>query len=142
MRAALAAVPPVLLGACSTGGDPPSAEPSSSTTTEPDASATRACAEVRAGIDDFNLGDFQGTVAHFQAAVPLARTQAHEDSSPAADDLLEAVTYYAELAPADYPSASATSPDFAAYKEITLGQCVAPGQEPGHDPSEAPGTST
>ncbi len=76
------------------------------------------------------------------AAEPLARDQARDESSPAADDLLEAVTYYAELAPADYPSASATSPDFATYKEITLGQCVPPGQEPEPGPSESPGTST
>lgn len=99
---------------------------------------TPACAEVRAGIDAFNAGDFDLTVEHFEKAVPLAQDQL--DGSAAADDLLEAVTWYAQLPPDDYLDASTGSPDFARYKAITLGQCVSPGSDPGGQPSESSGT--
>ena len=119
----------------------PSGSPSPRVTPQPDRSDTPACDEVRAGIDDFNKGDFEGTVDHFRTAEPLARSQAAADSSSSAQDLLEAVRYYADLAPKDYPLSAASSADFAKYKAITLGQCVA-GAEPA-DPaeSESPGVT-
>lgn len=93
--------------------------------TGPDARPdTRACDEVVAGIADFNAGDYAGTVEHFEAAVPLAEAEAAADPGPEAEALLEAVRYYAELAPDDYGPASLSSPDFATYKAITLGQCA------------------
>ena len=114
----------------------PSATPSA-TPSEDDAGAvvdSEACDEVRAGIDAFNEGDFEGTVEHFEAAVPLA--EARDDGSQAAGDLVDAVHYYADLAPGDYSEAAASSPDFLKYKNITLGQCRPAGS---NDP-ESPGT--
>ncbi|WP_309647266.1 hypothetical protein [Nocardioides sp.] len=84
-------------------------------------SETPACAEVRAGIAAFNEGDYDETVARFVAAVPLAEEQV--DGSKQADDLLEAIRWYAELPAEDYPEAAISSQDFATYKAITLGQC-------------------
>lgn len=83
--------------------------------------ATPACEQVRAGIAAFNEGDYEETVARFEAAVPLAEDQV--DGSTAADDLLEAVRWYADLPAEEYPEASISSPDFQRYKAITLGQC-------------------
>lgn len=109
----------------------PSSSPSSSAPTPSSpAAAGTACDEVVAGIDAFNGGDFEGTVEHFKAAVPLAEAESKADPGPAADDLLEAVRYYADLAPADYTAASLSSPDFAKYKAITLGQCASDGPAP------------
>ncbi|PUA80361.1 hypothetical protein C7S10_14640 [Nocardioides currus] len=83
---------------------------------------SEACDEVRQGIDAFNLGRYDETVEHFENAVPLAEEQ--DDGSEAASQLVEAVRYYADLAAGLYPEAARTSPDFAKYKAITLGQCV------------------
>ena len=91
-----------------------------------------ACDEVVAGINAFNAGDFDETVARFEQAVPLAEAEDAATGTLASADLLEAVRYYAELAPEDYPEASLTSRDFATYKAITLGQCLS-GQGPGPD---------
>jgi hypothetical protein len=91
-----------------------------------------ACEEVVAGINAFNAGDFDETVARFEQAVPLAEAEDAAAGTLASADLLEAVRYYAELAPEDYPEASLTSRDFATYKAITLGQCLS-GQGPGPD---------
>jgi hypothetical protein len=88
---------------------------------------SEACEEVRTGIEAFNLGDYDGTVLHFEAALPLAERQ--DDGSEAAMDLVEAVRYYAELDAELYPEAARTSPEFAKYKAITLGQCMPVGSE-------------
>ncbi|MGA8258511.1 MAG: hypothetical protein WB767_18215 [Nocardioides sp.] len=93
-----------------------------------------ACTEVVAGIDAFNQGDFEGTVDHFEDAVPLAEAEAEVRGTTDAADLLEAVEYYAELAPEDYPAASMGSPEFARYKAITLGQCATDGPGPAPEP--------
>ena len=93
-----------------------------------------ACTEVRAGIDAFNQGDFEGTVEHFEDALPLAEEQ--DDGSEPAGDLVDAVRYYADLAPADYPEAARSSQEFLKYKNITLGQC-----RPVGDESDDPGTA-
>ena len=124
-----------LAGGCTTPAEP--AEPA--TPTEPSVRDvpvvdSEACEEVRTGIEAFNLGDFVGTVEHFEAAVPLAEAQ--DDGSEEAADLVEAVRYYAELDAEQYPEASRSSADFAKYKAITLGQCM---PVDGEDP-ESPGT--
>jgi hypothetical protein len=113
------------LAGCSGSGDRPSADPPSSTSTPDDdvpVADSPACDEVRAGIDAFNAGDFEGTVGHFEAAVPLAEAQ--DDGSEAAGDLVDAVHYYADLDAEQYLDASESSPEFAKYKAITLGQCA------------------
>lgn len=94
---------------------------------------SEACQEVRTGIDAFNVGEFDETVAHFEEALALAEEQ--DDGSAAAGQLVEAVRYYAELAAEDYPEAARSSPEFAKYKAITLGQCVSGVDES----SESPG---
>lgn len=91
-----------------------------------------ACEEVRAGIDAFNVGDFDKTVEHFEAALPLAEEQ--DDGSELASQLIEAVRYYAELEAELYPEASRSSPEFARSKAITLSQCML-----GEDTPESPG---
>lgn len=127
VRTLVAALVLLLLGAC--GIDGPSSGRAGGGGPQPSAGAVAACDEVVAGIDAFNAGDFDATVAHFQKAIPLAEAEAKADESVAARDLLEAVHYYAELAPEDYLESSQTSPEFAKYKSITLGQC-APGAPP------------
>lgn len=106
------------LTACSTGANP-AGEPA------PPAAAAidKTCAEVRSGIDAFNTGDFGSTVAHFEKAERFAQAYADASDKSEADDLLEAVKYYAALPAKSYPKAARTSPEFARYKTITLGQC-------------------
>ena len=116
-------------------GETPSATPTATPTDGESAVVdSPACDEVRAGIDAFNQSDFEGTVEHFEAAVPLAEEQ--DDGSEAAGDLVDAVHYYADLAPADYPEAARSSQEFLEYKNITLGQC-----RPAGDESDDPGTA-
>ena len=135
--AAIALVLVALLSGCTgsdgprTSGETPSATPSDGGAAVVD---SPACDEVRAGIDAFNEGDFEGTVEHFEAALPLAKAQ--DDGSETAADLVDAVQYYAELAPADYPEAARSSQEFLEYKNITLGQC-----RPAGDESDDPGTA-
>lgn len=115
-----------LLAGCSDGSEAPSPAASASSP------AVAACDEVRAGIDAFNLGDYAETIVHFRKAIPLAVDQAKDDDSQRAADLVEAIRYYADLDPQEYPEAARSSADFARYKAITLGQCVPVG-EPGAD---------
>ncbi len=93
---------------------------------------TQACAEVRAALDAFDAGDFEEAVERFEAAVPLAEDRAERTPSERADLLLEAVRWYAALAPEDYPEAR-DSDRFARYQAITVAQCVV--GEPGDDVS-------
>lgn len=115
-------------------GPSPTSSSSPSTSPSPDAddepgrpstgaapARTPACAEVRAGIDAFNDGDYEETVARFVDAVPLAEEQL--DGSDRADQLLEAVRWYAALPPEDYADAAVSSQEFQVYKAITLTQC-------------------
>ncbi len=83
---------------------------------------SEACDEVRSGIEAFNTGEFDETVEHFEEALPLAEGQ--DDGSVLAGQLIEAVRYYAELDAELYPEAARSSPEFAKYKAITLGQCL------------------
>lgn len=123
MRTVVAAAAFVLLAAC-TGGDgesdPPDASPSLSAA---DAVQT-TCEEVRAGIDAFNRQDYLGTVEHFKKAKPSAKVYARVSEEPEADALLDAVEYYANLAPEKYPDAARGSENFARNKAITLKQCT------------------
>jgi hypothetical protein len=88
-----------------------------------DDAAAETCAEVRSGIDAFNEKNYTGTVDHFRKARPLARRYAELSDDKKADDLLEAVEYYAYLPAEEYPRAFANSRRFLEYKKITLGQC-------------------
>lgn len=148
MRIILAAVLLFLLSGCSSDQRSGSAEPRKDTS--PSASAAPHCrprsrspraGPVRAGINAFNAGDFSITVDQFRKALPLARAQAQDNPSKAAEDLVEAITYYAELAPEDYPQSAVSSPEFLRYKAITLGQCVG-GVAPLDGESESPGVTT
>lgn len=119
MRTLLAAALLLATGACT-----------SATSNGPkDLSAAEAvqqtCAEVLAGIDEFNREDYSATVEHFEKARPLARAYVEANSEPEARALLEAVTYYADLPPDSYPQAARTSEHFARYKAVTLSQCAA-----------------
>ncbi|MCW2830893.1 MAG: hypothetical protein JWP31_1585 [Aeromicrobium sp.] len=100
-----------------------------------DDAVSQTCVEVRAGIDDFNREDYAGTVEHFEKATIPARVYAKVNTAPAADALLDAVEYYADLEPADYPDAARTSEDFARNKAITLKQCASGDDSP--DPTPA-----
>lgn len=90
--------------------------------------SSAACDEVVAGINAFNASDYESTVEHFEKAVPLA--VAEDDGSDEATQLIAAVRYYAELAPEDYPEAANSSPEFAQWKAVTLGQCVTGSDQP------------
>lgn len=97
----------------------------------------KTCEEVRAGIDEFNLEDYEGTVKHFQRAVAPAEIYATVQPEAEARALLEAVNYYATLPPEDYPKAARSSAEFARNKAVTLNQCAF-----GEPIDEAPGTLT
>lgn len=136
----------LLTGACSAGGASGDDAGDSADTTEPggslpsptteppgdipslDPGATAGspvCASVRQGIDAFNEGDYEATVALFAEALPLADAAATEpDASAEARLLAGAVRYYAELAPQEYPEAAQGDADFETNKQITLGLCV------------------
>ena len=125
-----------LAGSCSDAGESAGSDdrPDAGTSEEDVAVVdSEACEEVRTGIAAFNEGDYDGTVEHFEAALPLA--EARDDGSEMAGDLVEAVRYYAELDAEEYPEAARSSPEFAKYKAITLGQCMPVGEEP-----DSPGT--
>lgn len=83
----------------------------------------RTCSLVRSGVAAFNENDYDETVERFQAALQPARDLADATADERADELLEAVEYYAEL-PADaYREAFESSPDFKRHQATTLGQC-------------------
>lgn len=109
----------LLLGLTACGSD---AEPADEPTTAE--LQQQVCVEVRKGIDAFNASDYAETVRHFAKAKKPAKVKAQIDPEPEADALLDAVEYYANLDPADYPEAARTSEHFARNKAITLGQCT------------------
>lgn len=84
----------------------------------------QVCEEVRLGIDAFNQNDYAETVRHFAKAKEPAKVNAKVNPEPEADALLDAVQYYANLDPVDYPEAARSSEHFARNKAITLGQCT------------------
>jgi hypothetical protein len=111
----------VALGACS-------AESDAAPDDEPELTAAQAveqtCAEVRAGIDEFNRQDYAGTIEHFEKAKVPATVYARINTEPEADALLDAVQYYANLPAEKYPEAARSSENFARNKTITLEQCA------------------
>ena len=95
---------------------------------QPDASDTEVCGLVRAGIDAFNRGEPDVTVERFTEALPLSEERVEQvdaEERASAEDLRDAVEYYATLPAEDYLEAAASSPEFERNKQITLGQCVA-----------------
>jgi hypothetical protein len=109
----------LLASACSAGSDESGSDELSA-----DEAMSRTCAEVRLGIDEFNRDDYAGTVKHFVKARTPAKVYAKVNDEPEADALLDAVEYYANLAPEKYPEAARSSENFARNKTITLEQCA------------------
>ncbi len=116
MRPFVACAALVVLAGCGLGSSGPDQDTI-------DDAAAETCAEVRSGIDAFNEKNYSGTVDHFMKARPLAKRYAELSDDKKADDLLEAVDYYAHLPAEEYPRAFANSRRFLEYKKITLGQC-------------------
>jgi hypothetical protein len=151
MRLILALVLLLGVSACVLGREPsarPTGQPSAGRNApdlvvprQPDASGTGACAEVRAGINEFNRGRYERTIAHFRVALRLAKQQFRTDPTGGAEDLVEAVTYYAELPAKDYPDSARSSTQFAKYKAITLGQCVSQTDPLEDGTTESPGVT-
>ena len=116
-----AALVAVLASACSGASDDSRTDAPRLTAAE---AMDRTCAEVRLGIDEFNRDDYAGTVEHFVKARTPAKVYAKVNEEPEADALLDAVEYYANLSPDDYPEAARSSENFARNKVITLEQCA------------------
>jgi hypothetical protein len=113
----------LLPSACSSGSDGADRDDEPATPSSAEA-FQQTCAEVRAGIDDFNRQDYAATVEHFEKAKVPATVNAKDDPEPEADALLDAVQYYANLPPEKYPEAARSSENFARNKAITLEQCA------------------
>ncbi|MEJ7633650.1 hypothetical protein [Aeromicrobium sp.] len=109
-----------ILAACGSSSEDEPAKPKLSA----EKAAEQTCTEVNAGIEEFNQGDYAGTVTHFEKAKITAKVYAMVSDEPEADALLDAVQYYANLDPADYPEAARSSENFARNKAITLNQCA------------------
>lgn len=120
MRSLVVAAALLGVTACTTGasGDK-SDQPSAAE------SVQLACDQVLAGITAFNRQDYAATVKFFEQAVPAAKAYVEAEPGPEADALLEAVRYYADLSPENYPQAARTSASFARHKAVTLNQCAA-----------------
>lgn len=116
----------ILLSACSggSGGSGSDSDAAAKTGTSAAEAVQQTCAEVRAGIDEFNRHDYAATVKHFQKAKAPAKIYAKVNPEPEADALLDAVEYYANLAPEKYAEAARSSENFARNKTITLTQCA------------------
>lgn len=93
----------------------------------------RTCSLVRSGVAAFNEGDYDTTVERFRAAEDPARELSEATDDERADELLEAVEYYADLPAEDYQEAFETSPEFKRHQATTLGQCGDAGPEDSPD---------
>lgn len=124
MRIFVATTALLLVAACSGGADGDQSDPVADPTLSAADAVQRTCVEVRAGIDDFNRQDYSSTVEHFEKAKVTAKIYAKVNPEPEADALLDAIEYYANLAPAKYAEAARSSENFARNKAITLGQCA------------------
>jgi hypothetical protein len=113
VRRAAAVAALVVLGACTGGGG----------SDEAGRAFEQTCSLVRSGVAAFNENRFDLTVDRFRSALEPARAYADASDASSADDLLEAVEYYADLPAADYRRAFETSPDFKRHQATTLGQC-------------------
>ena len=108
-----------VLAGCGSSGDP---KPSDAVPTPSAREAT--CVEVRAGVAAYNAQDLDAVQPHFVRAEVFARKYATESSSREADDLLEAVKFFADVPPSGYSKDAASLKLFEKYKAITLGDCV------------------
>ena len=98
----------------------------------------QTCALVRSGVAAFNEQDYRTTAEKFEAALEPARQYAEAADTDRADDLLEAVEYYAELPAEQYRAAFEQSPEFKQHQVTTLGQCgEAQPEDSPRDESEA-----
>lgn len=109
----------IIAGCGSTNGPGPQGDKTSSSSPRED-----TCLEVRAGVASYNAQDLEGVQPHFVRAEVPAKRYAKESSSKAADDLLEAVRFFADVPPSDYSKDAASLKLFEKYKAITLGDCV------------------
>ena len=123
-----------VLAGCGSSGNP---KPSDAATTPSAREAT--CIEVRAGIAAYNTQDLDAVQPRFVRAQVFAKKYAKESSSRKADELLEAVKFFADVPPSGYSKDAASSKLFEKYKAITLGDCVN-GEQGGStgDPGDQP----
>lgn len=122
------------LTACSNGDeatDPnrerplvPSASASLSGGSDADLASTDVCGLVRDGIDAFNVGNLEKTIATFEDAIPLAEDLARDQPSQDTKTLLDAVRYYAGIPAKDYVGESQSSTEFLRFKDFTLDRCA------------------
>ncbi|MDO9456265.1 hypothetical protein [Nocardioides sp.] len=96
-----------------------------------DLAGTDVCGLVREGVDAFNVGDLEGTIAKFEEALPLAEDLADDKPSDETRVLLDAIRYYAELPAEDYVEANQSAPDFQRFKAFTLTACAYEGPPAG-----------
>lgn len=89
-----------------------------------DLATTDVCDLVREGIDQFNLGDLEATIAAFEDAIAPAEQLAEDQPSADTRTLLDAVRYYAALPADEYAEANRSSPEFLRFKDFTLTECA------------------
>lgn len=92
------------------------------------------CVEVRAGIASYNSEDLDKVQPHFVKAEVVARRYAKASSSSRADDLLEAVKFFAAVPPTGYSKDAGARKLFRKYKAITLEYCEQDGGVTPTDP--------
>ena len=125
-----------VLAGCGPSKDPePKATETSSSSPRED-----TCIEVRAGVASYNAQDLDSVQPHFVRAEVFARKYAKQSSGKEADDLLEAVRFFAKVPPSGYSKDAASMKLFEKYKAITLGDCLNGDQDNSGD--EAPGQKT
>lgn len=113
---------------------------STSTSSSKDAAAkspgsmAAVCVEVRAGIASYNAQDLDNVQPHFVKAEVVARKYAETSGNSQADDLLEAVKYFAAVPPANYSKDAGARKLFQKYKAVTLGYCEQDGGSTTTDP--------
>ena len=99
-------------------------------------SMAAVCVEVRAGIASYNSGDLESVQPRFVKAEVAAKKYAKASSSSRADDLLEAVKFFAAVPPASYSEDARARKLFQKYKAITLGYCEQDGGATPTDPGQ------
>ena len=124
------------MAGCGSSGDPkPKDDATSSSSPRED-----TCIEVRAGVASYNAQDLESVQPHFVRAEVFAKKYAKQSSAKEADDLLEAVKFFADVAPNDYNKNATSLKLFEKYKAITLGDCVNADQD--NSGEETPGQET
>lgn len=82
-----------------------------------------ACVEVRTGIAAYNTKHFKEVQPSFVKAKVFAERYVKSSTDTAADKLLEAIIFFAEVPPDSYTKDAKTLKLFEKYKAITLGDC-------------------